>query len=284
MTPSSVIDWDPDLPLRSPMFRQFAPLWQRSGGSAGWPGVALLTRWARERGVANCQGMTLSFVEPESGPLPFERRYEPRTYLTGEVQTRPHNWHDALNALAWLTFSRCKAAVNGRHYSNIEMQYRLNPGDASRDRLRDALTLADESGVLVACSDAGLVRLLQEFRWKELFWRRRQEVEAGMEFFLLGHGLMEKALSPFIGFTGHGLVFPVQRGFHRLPLEQRIAALDRRAAELVERAAAATLRAALHPLPLLGVPGWWEPNRQESFYDNTDYFRPGRARPGAAPV
>jgi hypothetical protein len=32
----------------------------------------------------------------------------------------------------------------------------------------------------------------------------------------------------------------------------------------------------LWPLPILGVPGWWAGNEQESFYDNTSYFRSGR--------
>ena len=39
----------------------------------------------------------------------------------------------------------------------------------------------------------------------------------------------------------------------------------------------------LQPLPVLGVPGWWPDNEAEGFYDNRDYFRPGRqAAAGAA--
>jgi hypothetical protein len=37
----------------------------------------------------------------------------------------------------------------------------------------------------------------------------------------------------------------------------------------------------LSPLPVLGVPGWWGGNEQENFYENTDYFRPGRNGSGA---
>jgi len=32
----------------------------------------------------------------------------------------------------------------------------------------------------------------------------------------------------------------------------------------------------LHPVPLLGVPGWHPDTADESFYDDRDYFRPGR--------
>jgi len=32
----------------------------------------------------------------------------------------------------------------------------------------------------------------------------------------------------------------------------------------------------LSPFPLLGLPGWHPDNEQENFYENKDYFRPGR--------
>jgi hypothetical protein len=32
-------------------------------------------------------------------------------------------------------------------------------------------------------------------------------------------------------------------------------------------------------LPILGVPGWCADNEREAFYDNADYFRPGRRSP-----
>jgi hypothetical protein len=35
---------------------------------------------------------------------------------------------------------------------------------------------------------------------------------------------------------------------------------------------------ALAVVPVLGVPGWCPGNEQESYYDNTDYFRPRRSR------
>jgi hypothetical protein len=38
-----------------------------------------------------------------------------------------------------------------------------------------------------------------------------------------------------------------------------------------------TLRAAaLCPLPLLGVPGWWPGNADPTFYDDSRVFRAGR--------
>jgi hypothetical protein len=40
--------------------------------------------------------------------------------------------------------------------------------------------------------------------------------------------------------------------------------------------------AALSPLPVLGVPGWWRANEEEAFYDDTRYFREVRRRHASA--
>jgi hypothetical protein len=29
---------------------------------------------------------------------------------------------------------------------------------------------------------------------------------------------------------------------------------------------------------VLGVPGWWQDNERGDFYENSDYFRPGRKK------
>ena len=34
--------------------------------------------------------------------------------------------------------------------------------------------------------------------------------------------------------------------------------------------------AALPPLPVLGIPGWWPPNEEEGFYADEQVFRPKR--------
>jgi hypothetical protein len=33
----------------------------------------------------------------------------------------------------------------------------------------------------------------------------------------------------------------------------------------------------LAPLPVLGIPGWCAENAQAAYYDDTEYFRPGRS-------
>lgn len=224
------------------------------------------------RGIAVQGGSELRFVEPQSGRLAFEEQYEPRCYLTGEVQTRADNWHDLYNALVWLTFPKAKAAINARHYRAL-MSADERTG---RGALRDTNTLLDESGVIVAYADEWLADLLRNFQWRELFWQHRERTRNSMNFYVFGHGLYEKAMQPYVGMTGHGLLIRVAQEFFGLPIEQQLAHLDDRVAAHLADHCHGTRE--LSPIPLLGVPGWAADNECSSYYDNTAYFRPGRRK------
>jgi hypothetical protein len=229
-------------------------------------------------------GMPLRFVAQQSGKLSFEAQYEPRCYLKGEVQTRADNWHDLFNALVWLTFPKTKAVLNARHYDALMEEKAL--GKTARGSVRDVNTLFDESGVIVAYSDGNsdarsgveLAALLRDFQWKELFWLRRAQVRASMGFYLFGHGLYEKALQPYVGMTGQGLLLAVEQEFFSWPLAQRLAHLDDLLANYLAAPEHCRSTRDLSPVPLLGVPGWAADNDSAAYYDNTAYFRPGRRR------
>ncbi len=189
---------------------------------------------------------------------------------------RSLDWHDLFNALVWMTFPTTKAVINARHYES------LSAGESgNRSAVRDALTLFDEDGLLVLCSDAGLLDLVREFRWKELFWNRREQVRRQMRFFLFGHALYHKALDPFVGMTGKGILLEVPDAFAELPLHSQIAEADRLLAVRVWDRKRMSHGREFSPVPVLGVPGWWGGNEEECFYENTDYFRPGRGGSGA---
>lgn len=220
-------------------------------------------------------GHGLRFVAQEAGRLAFEQQYEPRCYLTGEVQTRADNWHDLLNALVWLTFPQAKAAINARHYHALTQSVATHAG---RGALRDTATLLDESGVIVAYADAELAALLRDFRWHELFWQRRARVSSHMGFYLFGHGLFEKARHPYIGMTGQGMLLAVEPDFFGWPAAQQRVYLDRKLADYLQDPAHCRSTRELTPVPLLGVPGWSPDNESEAYYANTAYFRPGRSR------
>lgn len=219
-------------------------------------------------------GHKLSFVPQKHGKPGFEEQYEPRCYLTGEVQTRPDNWHDLFNALVWLTFPKAKAAINSRHYQALTGK--AETGESQRGKVRDMATLLDESGVIIACANAGLSEMLLAFRWKELFWQHREQVDAAMGFYIFGHSLHEKAMQPYVGMVGHGLLLKVEQEFFGLPLPDRLAYLDGRIAGYLMDTEQGLSPRGLHPVPLLGIPGWAAENSNAAYYDNTLYFRSGR--------
>lgn len=254
------LPWDPDFPDRSPLLSEWSDLARPLAGP-DWPSLADFQRLADRR-----MAQPVRFVLP-AGPLHrFEGGYEARVHLRREVETRLRGWHDLFNALVWAGFPRAKTILNERHCAE------LRQGGEQRGPHRDAATLFDESGVIILCADPALAGLLGGFRWKALFWQHRADVIRRMRFILFGHGLMEKALAPYVGITGHG-VLPVPEEQLRAPLRE----VDERLAKALRAGAAATLRE-LTPLPLLGVPGWWPANEAGTFYDDAGYFRPGRRR------
>jgi len=92
--------------------------------------------------------------------------YEHRIYTTGQVSTRPDNWHDLFNALVWMRFPRIKIAMNTLHFHAYSEQTA-----GSRGPLRDALTLFDECGVIVFSNHLDKLNSLAERRWAEVFQR-----------------------------------------------------------------------------------------------------------------
>ncbi len=271
------MNWDPDFLARSPMFE---PLRALDGVLAGsdWPARSALQNLLERDGhpVLTRSGLPLRLVPAGRRMRSFEERYEARIHLRGEMVFRERNWHDFLNVLAWLTFPRAKAALNARHYAALRAQNAA--GLANRGPAQDALTLFDEGGVIVASCDDQLLKMIHEFRWKELFWHNRDRVRSRMRFMLFGHALYEKALRPFIGITGRGILLKTEPGLLARPPGERLAALDSRVAACISESGNLTAPRELAVVPVLGVPGWCPGNEQESYYDNTDYFRPGRLR------
>lgn len=272
------MNWDPDFLARSPMFE---PLRALDGVLArpDWPARPALQNLLERDGnpVMTCSGLPLRLVPSGGRMRSFEERYEARIHLRGEMVFRERNWHDFLNVLAWLTFPRAKAALNTRHYAALRAQDAA--GAANRGPAQDALTLFDEGGVIVASYDDELLGLLRGWRWKELFWSNRTRLLQGrMCFCLFGHALYEKALRPFIGITGRGILLKTEPGLLAKPAGEQLAALDSQVAEYISESGNLTTPRDLAVVPVLGVPGWCPGNEQESYYDNTDYFRPGRSR------
>ncbi len=265
--------------MRSPLFAPLHPVLANLD-AADFPTLqdcnALLAAHRPTITVQN--GLPLSFVAQKYGRLPFEQQYEPRCYLKGEVPMRSNNWHDLFNALVWLAFPKSKAAINARHYHALMNQNGeiIDASSSQRGAVRDVNTLLDESGVIVVYANAELAGLLRDFKWKNLFWQRREQVRKELGFYLFGHSLYEKALQPYVGMTGQGLLLAVEQAFFGWPAAQRQTHLDTLLASHLAAPGHCRSTRELTPVPLLGMPGWAADNDHATYYDNTAYFRHGR--------
>ncbi|MBE9610204.1 DUF3025 domain-containing protein [Chitinilyticum piscinae] len=213
-------------------------------------------------------GAPIRFVPPETITL----YYELAIASAGTVATRHHDWHDCFNAVIWHHFPHSKLAFNALHQQEIERQGSLT----RRGPRRDAATLLDECGMLIASSDPALLDALAQRNWSALFKEEHWGVQISAT--IIGHATLESLLAPFTGLTAKCVPVLVPEAFFTLPHTQQLRLLDR---TLARALAAGWLESPrqLPVLPWLGIPGWW-PHQDPAFYADTTHFCPLRA--GAA--
>lgn len=215
---------------------------------------------ARPASVEHAAG-PLRFVPGDSAPE--GEAYEAFIARTGCVPTR-HNLHDLFNGIAWLRFPRIKRRLNELQAAQI-----TRDGIGSRrGPLRDALTLLDENGALLAAPPA-LWQALVARDWKALFITRRA-LWREARCVVFGHALLEKlAAAPRKNLTAHVLLLP--------SAVQANASADFDTLAGGEALTAAWLaQKPFTPLPVSGIPGWCPENENFSFYDDSEVFRPRR--------
>jgi hypothetical protein len=183
--------------------------------------------------------------------------YEQFIFSTRQCPVRPGP-HDFFNALVWQRFPCAKAALN-----RLQAEAIARDGvGARRGPVRDAITVFDENGALLQAPPP-LWQALQARDWQRLFVQLRP-LWAQARLWIFGHALLEQLAQPRKGLTAH-----VWCGD---------AALDSGAqadAWLAARCTAEALAGKpFTPLPVLGVPGWWDANENFSFYDDSFVFRP----------
>jgi hypothetical protein len=208
------------------------------------------------------------FVRQDRQALEECGGYEGHVAALRAVPTRPGNWHDFFNMTVWAHFPKLRWALNGLHVDR-----NVGPVDPRNGRApaQNLAATFDESGILVVSTDRSLLVDLRELRFKRLFWERRAELLATTRFWIVGHGTLESLLAAHPGVASKGLLLHVTElpttpeGWDALRFE-----LDERAAETV--AAWRGGHTVLDPVPVLGIPGYWE-NDFPEFYDDVDHFR-----------
>lgn len=223
-------------------------------------------------------GKTLEIVPQDGKPGHFHEHYAPRIYLTGEIQTRTENWHDFFQFLTWFMFPKTKAVINSIHVPSAQARIENNVDLGRRSPIENMLSLFDEGGAIILCSDDSMLQLIRDFKWKELFWQRRDELAEKLKLVTFGHALYEKGLSPYIGMTANCILLPVEKKILQQTNQEQLNYIDTELAQLFMTGEPYKKPKDLSPFPLLGLPGWHEDNENESFYDNVHYFRPGRVK------
>jgi hypothetical protein len=205
--------------------------------------------------------------------------YEHRIYTTGNVSTRPDCWHDLFNALVWMRFPRIKTAMNALHYQALPEQ-----SGGNRGRLRDALTLFDECGVIVISDQQNILNALTQRRWSDAFMV--DDFHNSVQLLVCGHALLEKYLKPYKSMTAKALLVHVDADFLSLPRRDILMELDKKIARQIRSGELLTDPGCLSPLPLAGVPDWWssDEQRNDNFYDNVHVFRPAAEKLKPAPI
>jgi Protein of unknown function (DUF3025) len=273
--------WDPAFARRSKLFDAVAHVASGLSGLPEFPSVATMARLLAACDARNAHGLPVVPYETGSSERYGAARYELDVARYGRLRVRAGTWHDLFNVLAWCALPATKAALNRIHTDDIASGG-ISGGDLApqarggRGRRRDAATLLDENGALVAVADDEAADLIRTMRWTELFVGQRASVAGRVRLWAIGHGLLEKALSPYVGLTAHALLLRVDPDVLALPAGEFAREADARAGAVLAHTPADFGPRVLHPFPVLGMPGFWPPNQDPDFYRNTAYFRTGR--------
>lgn len=132
--------------------------------------------------------------------------------------------------------------------------------------------------------DRDIGRALQNFDWQNTLVKPRNQwhnpalpsADDAAQIFIFGHALLEQLIHPRKPLCSHAFILSVDDEFFELSLVDKLAYVDEVLAIRLDQwlIDGATPRD-LSPLPILGVPYFWD-NEDASFYDDANVFRSGR--------
>ncbi len=224
---------------------------------------ALCNTHANASSLVNALNMhkgELSFDFIDQSKLCDHFTYETYVEQSRCIPTRA-NSHDFFNGLSWIKYPKAKTAMLGLQ-AKAAGQSVDQDLKSVRGPLRDALTVFDENGILLQADDR-IWRALQDKDWQSLFIEHRALWDEA-RVWLFGHALLEKLLQPRTAITGHVLQLKITNELGDDQLDEylfsRMNALNWCAKPF-------------YPLPVLGIPNWYEKNSDPNFYSDRSVFR-----------
>lgn len=250
-----------DSVFRHPAFAPYAGQLDLLHGS-DWSSIETLNARASSLHHAHTQA-AMRFVEQDDALLADGMHYEDRIYARGEIPTRVTNWHDLLNAVIWLRWSRMKSALNLRQAIDIG-----KVGPRQRTRAQCALTHFDEAGVAVRINDEIALAHWDAHEWP-LLARRLQANPAACDVIVFGHAVLEHALDPSRLLVGKALLV---RAEAQIPSDDWMASI----ADQIACGESLNDPLELRPLPLAVLPGWHAQSTDDAFLHSAPCFQPRR--------
>ena len=188
-------------------------------------------------------------------------RYEDYVMHHRRIPFRTQDAHDFFHALCWYRWPNTKVALFHAHWEE----------GPQRNARRDALTLLDECGVVLVAEDSSHLSALRAMDWHALFVDgHRAWLADHIQLFVVGHALFEQACRPYIGWCVKALPLQVDSMWKWQERSAQCQQVDAWLCAQVQDALRHPQE--LFPLPILGIPGFWE-CQDEGFYRNKNYFR-----------
>lgn len=195
--------------------------------------------------------------------------YEAEVFNNRCVPTRFGLWHDFFNNLSWLAFPRTKRALIER----CMQERREHKSTVERTARQNLLAHFDECGMVICSDEPSLFADLKAFKWKKVFYEEKEKLLTHAFPLIMGHGILEKALAPYIGLTAKSIFLEVSSSFFALSLSEKINTIDEKIAAYLLNPLLPAEPKTLNPLPILGWPDWHFAPQDEKFYNNKQYFR-----------
>ncbi|WP_066801120.1 DUF3025 domain-containing protein [Moraxella oblonga] len=232
--------------------------------------------------LTNHQNSPLSFTHQND--LEHGIAYETHIGQFHKIPTRD-NLHDWFGACVWSIFPKTKSLLNAKHLAYINQNNTAN----KRNRVRDTITVFDENGAILVVSDdeigTQIGQALAVFDWQHCLVKPRQywsdyknDKDKKAKVFIFGHALLEQLIKPYKSLCSHTVIIKVNSSFFKQSLQEQLVILDTELAKIMNELLSDDVTPRqLNPLPILGVPYFWE-NDNPIFYDDPFVFRNGRKK------